>query len=160
MSTVRRMLSHKLKGVWTVAPTAYVREAVTLMVEKDVGAIVVVENDAVVGIITERDVVRKVLAQGKDANTTPVEEIMTSRVLYVRPEQTLEECMVLMDDKHIRHLPVLDGNQLLGIVSIRDAIKHVIAEREFMIEQLENYILDRRDFEGKAGATEAAPIGR
>ncbi|NJL05940.1 MAG: CBS domain-containing protein [Chloroflexaceae bacterium] len=160
MNTVRRMLSHKLKGVWTVAPATLVSEAVALMVEKDVGAIVVVDDGAVVGIITERDVVRKVLARGKDVNTTSAQEIMTSRVLYVRPEQTLDECMVLMDDKHIRHLPVLEDNQLLGIVSIRDAIKHVVAEREFMIEQLENYILDRRDFEGKAGATESAPIGR
>ncbi len=160
MSTVRRMLNHKLKGVWTVAPTTLVSEAVALMVEKDVGAVVVVDDSSVVGIITERDVVRKVVAAGKDVNTTQVQDIMTSRVLYVRPEQTLDECMALMDDKHIRHLPVLDGNQLLGIVSIRDAIKHVVAEREFVIEQLENYILDRRDFEAKAGAAESAPIGR
>lgn len=159
-STVRRMLATKEKGVWTIEPTTTIRDAVALMLDKDVGALVVLEAQRVVGIVTERDLVRRVLAQELDPATTPVREVMTSRVLYVRPDNSMEDCMALMNEKHIRHLPVLDGEQLLGIVSIRDAIKQVVAEREFIIEQLENYILDRRDYENPAGPTSVAPIGR
>ena len=159
-SSVRRMLGTKEKGVWTVDPATTISSAVSLMLEKDVGALVVLEQQRVVGIVTERDLVRRVLAQGLDPATTSVRDVMTSRVLYVRPDHSMDDCMALMNEKHIRHLPVLDGDQLLGIVSIRDAIKQVVAEREFIIEQLENYILDRRDYESKPGATGVAPIGR
>jgi len=142
MKSVRRLLEGKTKGVWSIAPDQTVEEGVRLMDEHDVGALLVVAQGRLVGIVTERDVVRKGVLQGRNPATTPIAEIMTERVLYVRPEQTVEECMALMTDKHLRHLPVLDDGRMLGIVSIRDVVADLIAEKSFMIEQLENYIYD------------------
>ncbi|MGB9632410.1 MAG: CBS domain-containing protein [Chloroflexaceae bacterium] len=142
MKIVRRLLEGKTKGVWSIAPDRTVEEAVRLMAEHDVGALLVVVQGRLVGIVTERDVVRKAVLQGRNPATTPIAEIMTERVLYVRPEQTVEECMALMTDKHLRHLPVLDDGRILGIVSIRDVVADLIAEKSFIIEQLENYIYD------------------
>jgi CBS domain-containing protein len=113
------------------------------MADKGVGALVVVEAGQVVGIISERDYARKVSLQGKSDRTTAVKEIMTTRVVYVRPEQSTEECMALMTDKRIRHLPVLDDNQLIGVISIGDVVKEVISEQKFIITQLEHYISGR-----------------
>ncbi len=142
MKIVRRLLEEKTKGVWSIAPDQTIAEGLRLMAEHDVGALLVVVEGRLVGIVTERDVVRKALLQGRDPATTPIAEIMTERVLYVRPEQTVEECMALMTDKHLRHLPVLEDGRILGIVSIRDVVADVIAEKSFIIEQLENYIYD------------------
>lgn len=142
MKIVRRLLEKKTKGVWSIAPDRTVEDAVRLMAEHDVGALLVLAQERLVGIITERDVVRKAVLQRRDPVTTPVAAIMTERVLYVRPEQTVEECMALMTDKHLRHLPVLEDGRILGIVSIRDVVADLIAEKSFIIEQLENYIYD------------------
>jgi CBS domain-containing protein len=138
MKTVRRLLHTRTGTVWTVLPDAPVSEAVDLMAAKDIGALLVAEGEALVGIITERDVARK-LANG-NAAALRVRDLMTGRVLYVRPEQTVEECMALMTEKHVRHLPVLEDGRLLGMISIRDVVADMIAEKSFLIEQLENYI--------------------
>ncbi|MGQ9925724.1 MAG: CBS domain-containing protein [Chloroflexaceae bacterium] len=142
MKIVRRLLEEKTKGVWSIAPDQTVEEGVRLMDEHDVGALLVVVQDRLVGIVTERDVVRKAMLRGRNPVTTLIAEIMTERVLYVRPEQTVEECMALMTEKHLRHLPVLDDGRILGIVSIRDVVADLIAQKSFIIEQLENYIYD------------------
>lgn len=140
MKTVGRVLEHKSKRVWSIEPEQPVAEALRLMAEKDVGALLVVSGERLVGIVTERDVVRKLALHGHDAAATPVRAIMTERVLYVRPEQTIEECMALTTEKHLRHLPVVDAGRILGIISIRDVVADLIAEKSFIIEQLENYI--------------------
>jgi CBS domain-containing protein len=143
MKTVGQLLQTKGGQVWTIAPEAMVYDALTLMAEKGVGALVVVEAGQVVGILSERDYARKVSLQGKSDRTTPVKEIMTARVVFVRSEQTIEDCMALMTDKRIRHLPVLAGDQLIGVISIGDVVKEVISQQEFIIAQLENYITGR-----------------
>ena len=140
MKTVMQLLQTKGQDIWSITPDALVIDALKLMAEKRVGALLVLEAGQVVGILSERDYARKVSLQGKSSKTTPVREIMTQKVVYVRPEQTIEECMALMTDKRIRHLPVLDGNQLIGVISIGDVVKAVISEQEFIIAQLENYI--------------------
>jgi CBS domain-containing protein len=143
MNTIRRMLRRRNTQVWTVAPHTLVTDALTLMAEKDIGALVVLDHGQIVGIVTERDYVRKVMIAGRSAHDTRVEEVMTRRVLYVRTDQTLEECMALMTDKHVRHLPVLDEGRLVAVLSIRDVVAHIISEQGFIIEQMENYIMDR-----------------
>lgn len=140
MKTVRDVLERKGRNVWSVRPDATVYEALGLMAEKDLGAVLVRDGDQVVGVLSERDYARQVILKGKASKETPVSEIMTSRVVYVRPEQTVDECMALMTDKRIRHLPVLDGSRLIGLVSIGDVVKAAISEKEFLIEQLQNYI--------------------
>ena len=114
--------------------------ALGVMAEKNVGALLVVEGNRLVGILSERDYARKVILSGKSSKETPVREIMSSHVLYVRPQQTIEDCMALMTDKRVRHLPVFEGEKLLGVVSIGDVVKAIIAEQSFVIEQLQNYI--------------------
>jgi CBS domain-containing protein len=121
-----------------------VYEALRVMAEKDVGALLVMEDGSLVGIISERDYARKVILKGKTSRETLVREIMTERPVCVRADQTIEECMALMTNKRIRHLPVLENNQLIGVISIGDVVKDIISEQEFMIEQLENYITGRR----------------
>lgn len=142
MKTVRRLLHTKGAGVYTTGPAARASEALRLMAERDIGALLVLDDDHLVGIVTERDIARKLAMSGRDAAVTTVREIMSDRVLYVRPDQTIEECMALMTEKHLRHLPVLDGSRLLGMVSMRDVVADLIAEKSFIIEQLENYIYD------------------
>ncbi|MFQ5854938.1 MAG: CBS domain-containing protein [Anaerolineae bacterium] len=144
MKTVRHILHTKGRAVWSVAPDTTVYEALQLMAEKNVGALLVLEAEKVAGIFSERDYARKVALKGKSSKDTPVREIMTSKVVYVRPDQTIEECMALMTDKHIRHLPVLEDNQLVGIISIGDVVKAIISQQEFIIEQLESYIRGTR----------------
>lgn len=138
MKTVRRLLHSRSGTIWTTSPDATVSEAMALMAARDIGALLVTEGDQLVGIVTERDVARK-LAQGAAAGLR-VADLMTGRVLYVRPDTTVEECMALMTEKHVRHLPVLEEGRLLGMISIRDVVADVIAEKSFLIEQLENYI--------------------
>ena len=119
-------------------------DALKLMADKNIGALLVMEAEEVAGIITERDYARKVVLMSRSSKQTPVREIMTSAVMYVRPDQTSEECMVLMTENRLRHLPVIDGGRLLGIISIGDLVKDIIAEQKFTIEQLEHYISGER----------------
>lgn len=140
MAIVKQLLQAKGHDIWSVGPEDSVYEAIELMANKGVGALVVMEGDSLVGVLSERDYARKVVLQGRSSKGTKIKEIMTSRVVYARPEQTVEECMALMTDKRIRHLPVMDGDELLGVISIGDLVKSIIEEQQHVIEQLEQYI--------------------
>ena len=145
MKTVANLLRSKAhQSVHTVTPEASVFDAVKLMADKNIGALLVMEAEQVAGIITERDYARKIVLMSRSSKQTPVREIMTSAVMYVRPDQTSEECMVLMTENRLRHLPVIDDGRLLGIISIGDLVKDIIAEQRFTIEQLEHYISGER----------------
>ncbi|MFQ5657323.1 MAG: CBS domain-containing protein [Candidatus Methylomirabilales bacterium] len=144
MKTVKQILQEKGHSIWSITPDSTVYNALKLMAEKEVGALLVVEEGSLVGIISERDYARKVILKGKSSLDTPVKEIMTPKVVYVRPGQTVEECMALMTEKHIRHLPVFEGDELIGVVSIGDLVKADIEAKVFMIKQLENYITGAR----------------
>lgn len=144
MDQVWQLLENKGHEVWTIAPDEMVFQALQRMADKDIGALVVLDGNEVVGIFSERDYARKVVLHGKSSTGTPVRQVMSSRVLYVRPDQTLEDCMALMTDKHIRHLPVLDGDRLIGLISIGDVVKALISNQVFIITQLENYITSSR----------------
>lgn len=138
---------HKSKPnqtVHTITPEATVFEAVKVMADKDIGALVVMAGSKVVGIITERDYARKIALMSRLSRDTLVREIMTSEVLYVRPERTSDECMALMTENRVRHLPVMDGDRLLGLISIGDLVKDIISEQQFIIQQLEHYIIGDR----------------
>jgi CBS domain-containing protein len=140
MATVQRLLETKGSAVWSIAPDAMVFEALRLMAEKNVGALVVLDGDRLAGILSERDYARSIALKDRSSRTTPVHDIMTRDVIAIRPNHTLEECMALMTERHIRHLPVLDDERLLGIISIGDVVKHIISEQDFLIRQLESYI--------------------
>ena len=144
MKTVGQLLNAKGRLVWTIAPDATVYDALELMAEKEIGALVVVQAGQVVGLLSERDYARKVILKGKSSKDTRVKEIMSSPVVTVRPEQTVAECMALMTDKRIRHLPVLENDQLIGLVSIGDLVKSIISDQEFLIENLQAYIVGSR----------------
>ena len=139
-SSISEILGHKGTTVWSISPNATVYEAIQLMADKNVGAVLVTENDQLVGIISERDYTRKVVLKGKSSRTTAVKEILSSHVIHVSPSQTVEECMRLMTDHHIRHLPVLDGKQIVGIVSIGDLVNWIISAQHTTISQLQTYI--------------------
>ena len=140
MKTVQQLLESKPHGVASVAPETSVLDALRLMAEKEIGAVLVLEGESLAGIFSERDYARKVVLQGKASKDTPVREIMTEKVVCVRPEQTIEDCMGLMTDKRIRHLPVLQNRKVIGVVSIGDVVKEMLVEKEFVIKQLESYI--------------------
>lgn len=140
MITVSQILKDKGREVWTIAPEASVFDALKLMAEKSVGALLVVEKDRVVGIISERDYARKVILKGKSSANIPVRDIMTPRIFGVHPDTKAEECLALMTDKHIRHLPVFDKDRLVGVISIGDVVKAVISQQKVLITHLENYI--------------------
>jgi CBS domain-containing protein len=140
MTTVRDLLQRKSNDIWSVGPDTTVYDTLELMAEKNIGAVLVLEKGEPVGIFSERDYARQVILKGKTSKDTPVREVMTSRVVFVRPDQNIEECMALMTDKHCRHLPVLERGRLAGILSIGDVVKAVISDKQFLIEQLENYI--------------------
>jgi CBS domain-containing protein len=140
MKTVKQLLQAKTRPLCTINPDAQVFEALKLMAEKDIGALLVVEKNRLAGIISERDYARKVILHGKSSHDTPVREIMTARVVCVRPANTVEECMALMTDKRIRHLPVVENDELLGVLSIGDLVKETISEQQTTIRQLESYI--------------------
>ena len=141
MSTVRDMIRKKGSDVFFILPDATVYEALTIMARHNTGALMVLgANNKVEGILSERDCVRRVELEGKTAKGTLVSEIMTSKVIYVEAGQQLEECMALMIDKNVRHLPVFDGSELLGLISVRDVLKEVVDVQKFMISQLEHYI--------------------
>jgi CBS domain-containing protein len=140
MTTVRQLLKEKGQDVWSAGPDDTVFDAIQEMARRDVGALVVIRDDKPVGMFTERDYARDVILKGKSSPNTKIQEVMTSRVICVRPEQTVEECMAVMTDKHIRHLPVLEDEKLAGMISIGDLVKNIIADQKFTIEQLESYI--------------------
>lgn len=140
MKTVNDILKEKKNEVWSISPTATVFEALHIMGEKDIGALVVIEKGKIIGIVSERDYARKIILKGRTSRDTLVQEIMTSPPLSVKPENTVEECMVLMTGKHVRHLPVFDKDKLVGLISIGDAIKAIIYEKESLIAQLSDYI--------------------
>ena len=140
MKTVRQLLQARSNGVFTIGPDAPVIDALKQMAEREIGALPVLENGKLAGILSERDYARKVILQGKSSRDTPVREIMTSRVVCVGPQRTVEECMALMTDKRIRHLPVIEHGALIGLLSIGDLVKAMISEQQFVIAQLESYI--------------------
>jgi len=140
MKIVNEILAAKGREVFTTTPDAPVYDALVLMAQKNVGALVVVENDTVAGILSERDYARKVILRGESSKELPVQKIMSRRVICVSPEMGIEECMALMTGQRIRHLPVLKGERLVGVISIGDIVKALMAEQEFIIEQLEDYI--------------------
>jgi len=144
IKTIREILDNKGHQIWSVSPDTKIFEVLQLMAEKNIGALVVLNGDKLVGIISERDYARKVALKGKTSKETPVRDIMTPKVLYVTPEKTAEDCMALMIEKRIRHLPVYEQDKLIGVVSIGDVVKAVIEEKKIAIEHLENYITLRR----------------
>ncbi|HKJ26024.1 MAG TPA: CBS domain-containing protein [Anaerolineales bacterium] len=139
-TTVRQILSDKGHTVYSITPATTVFDALRTMAEKGIGALVVLDDLNVVGVFSERDYARKVILEGKSSKKLPVEEIMTKKVLFVSPENTTEECVALMSEKFIRHLPVMEDNELIGIVSIGDIMKAIISRQDVMIENLEHYI--------------------
>ena len=144
MKSVRQVLTAKGYAVETIAPETPVYDALQKMSNREIGALVVVEKGEVCGLFSERDYARKVVLQGRNSKETRVQEIMTRRVISVEPQQTVEACMVLMTDKHIRHLPVVEEGRLIGIVSIGDIVKAVIEAQRLTIEELETYITSGR----------------
>jgi CBS domain-containing protein len=140
---IRHLLEQKDRKVWTIGPDATVLDAMAKMADKNIGSLVVMEGERLVGIITERHYSRNVVLKGKTSPTTLVGEIMETNVIHVRPEQPVELCMTLMTDKRVRHLPVVEDTKVIGIVSIGDLLKYVISKKEFAIDQLEHYIQGR-----------------
>lgn len=145
MTTVAQVLQEKGFNIWSISPDATVYDALKLMAEKDIGALLVLEGSRLVGILSERDYARKIILRGKTSKETLVREIMSGELVCVRPEQTIEECMALMTARHVRHLPVLEEDHLIGVISIGDVVKVVISEKEFLIQQLEHYITGNRN---------------
>jgi CBS domain-containing protein len=140
MKTVQQLLESKRYSVVSVEPSTTVLDALQVMADKEIGAVIVIDDGHLVGIFSERDYARKVVLQGKASKDTPVREIMTEKVVCVRPEQTIEDCMGLMTDQRIRHLPVLEHKKVIGVISIGDVVKEMLSEKEFVIKQLESYI--------------------
>jgi CBS domain-containing protein len=139
MTTIRQILRGRHQ-VYSVAPEASVLDALRLMAEKNIGAVVVVSQEKLVGVFSERDYARKVVLQGKTSKDTPVSEVMTAKVITVDPDRTAGECMALMTGKRFRHLPVMENAQLIGVISIGDVVRAVVEEQSFTIKQLESYI--------------------
>ena len=147
MTTVKSILKEKGNVVYSTTPDTPVFEALKLMAEKEIGALVVVESGRLVGIFSDRDYARKVILKGKSSKNTPVKEIMTSEVVTVRPQQTIEECLALMNRVRIRYLPILEGKELVGLLSIGDVAQAIIAEQEQELEKLENIGLGKNKLE-------------
>lgn len=143
MITVKEILDQKGHTAWTISPETTVLEALELMSKKGLGALVVLENDDVAGIMSERDYARKIILMGRQSQDTPVRDIMTKEVYGVHFETTADECMALMTDKHIRHLPVCKDGKLAGIISIGDVVKAIMTQQKVTIENLENYIMGK-----------------
>ena len=140
MTTLKMLLKDKGHDVWSVHPDDTVLDAIKMLAEKDIGALIVIKDDKPVGIFTERDYARNVYLKGKSSLDTAVRDVMVAPVICVKPDQTVDECMALMTAKRFRHLPIMDGDELVGMVSIGDLVKSVIAEQQFTIEQMEKYI--------------------
>ncbi len=140
MTTVRQLLDQKGMNIWSIHPDVTVFDAVAEMAEKDIGSLIVMDGEELVGIITERHYARNVVLKGKTSPATPVRDIMERHVIIARPEQSVEQCMALISEKRVRHLPVLEGEKLIGMVSIGDLVKSMVSDQKFMIDQLEHYI--------------------
>jgi len=140
VDTIRLVLKQKGHQIWQVSPEASVYEAIELMADKSAGALMVISEGALVGVLSERDYARKVILEGKSSKQTPVKEIMTTPAIFVTPDQTVEEGMRIMTEKHIRHLPVVEKGEVLGVVSIGDLVKWIISAQEHTISQLNSYI--------------------
>jgi len=140
MRTVRHLLEAKAPEVFAIGPDEPVIDAIRLMAEKRIGAVVVMQAGRLVGILSERDYARKIVLMDRSSKATPVREIMSKAVRFVRPEQTTDDCMALMTDRRMRHLPVIDAGKLVGMISIGDLVKNIISEQQFTIQQLEFYI--------------------
>jgi CBS domain-containing protein len=140
MTTVRQLLDRKGREVFSIAPGAAVLEAIRVMAERHVGALLVMEGEALSGIVSERDYARKVILKGRSSADTPVRDIMTAAVITVQPETPVEKCMQIMTERRVRHLPVIEAGRVVGMVSIGDLVKAVMAEQQQHIEQLESYI--------------------
>lgn len=140
MDTIEDLLRSKGRRVWSIAPDASVYDALALMAEKDIGALMVMEGARPLGMFSERDYARNVILKGRYSKDTTVKTVMTTRVIGVRPDQKLEECMAVMTERRVRHLPVMRGNELVGIVSMGDLVKAVTDGQRFMIDQLVHYI--------------------
>lgn len=141
MRTIASILRSKPdETVHTIAPSATMREALEKMAYHDIGALVVVDGTGIVGIVTERDYARKGVLMGRDSRDTQVSELMSSPVMYVTPQETNENCMALMTEHRLRHLPVMDDGELVGVLSMRDLVRDIISEQRFVIEQLQHYI--------------------
>ena len=140
MTTVRQLLEQKGKTIWSIKPDASVFDAVAKMAEKDVGSLLVIDGDRLVGIITERHYARNVVLKGRTSPTIPVRDIMECDVIVVLPEQSVEQCMAIMTEERVRHLPVVQEDKPIGIVSIGDLVKSIISDQKFIIDQLEHFI--------------------
>ncbi len=140
MTTIKQLLDHKGREVHSVPPDVTVYDAIKKMADNDVGSLVVIDNGKLVGILTERHYARNVVLKGRTSPTTPVQAIMETNVIYAKPEQSVEECMAVMTDKKVRHLPVIKDGSLIGIISIGDLVQAIISHQQFTIEQLEFYI--------------------
>ncbi len=143
MKTVEQLLRGKGDVLWSTAPSSSVFEALQIMAEKNIGALIVLENNKLAGIFSERDYARKVILKGKSSRDIPVSEVMTAAVVHVHPGETIEVCMKLMTEKHVRHLPVLNEGALVGMISIGDVVKGIISEQQETIDHLEGYITGR-----------------
>lgn len=140
MKTIRQVLQNKSNNICVVAPESTIYDALRVMAENNIGALLVLRDQQLVGIFSERDYARKVALKGKSSKETAVSEVMTEKVDCISPTHSVRECMSLMTNKHIRHLPVMEEGMLVGIISIGDVVKAIISEQEFTIEQLESYI--------------------
>lgn len=144
MTLVLKLLQEKGHAVWSIRPDDTVYDAIERMADKDIGSLVVMDGDRVVGIITERHYARNVILRGRTSPQTPVGEVMESRVIYVRPERTVEECMAVMTEERTRHLLVMDDGKLVGVISIGDLVKSIISEQQFIIDELIHFIAGNR----------------
>lgn len=140
MTTVKQLLDQKGREVFSIHPDATVYDAIKKMADENVGSLVVIDNDKLVGVITERHYARSIVLKGRASPATPVQAIMETKVIYAKPEQSVEECMAVMTDKKVRHLPVIEDGSLVGIISIGDLVQAIISHQKFTIEQLEFYI--------------------
>ncbi len=140
MGTIRELLAEKGDDVWSIGPDDSVLDAIQRMTEHEIGALAVVDQGRLVGIISERDYARKLILEGKSSKDTRVRDVMTARVIYAQPHQSVEECMSIMNDNRIRHMPVMKDDQMVGMLSLKDLVKVIISEQQFIIDQLETYI--------------------
>ena len=140
MTTIKQLLDEKGHRVFSVRPDDTVYDAIRKMAEENVGSLLVMEGATIVGLLTERNYARNVALKGRTSPTTPVRDIMETNILYVQPDRSVEECMAIMTDRRVRHLPVIDEDRLVGIVSIGDLVKSIISDQKFIIDQLEHFI--------------------
>ena len=140
MTKISQLLFSKGNQIWSVKPDTTIFGALEIMCEKEIGALLVMEDGKLTGIFSERDYARKVILKGKSSINTQVGELMTKKVLYIDPEKTINDCMVIMTNKHVRHLPVIENDKVIGMVTIGDVVSQIISEQEYAIQHLENYI--------------------